>query len=212
MANANNQNEELRRRNKDAAHQSAFHWISLTNKRVLEVNKQLLSLATVLLPLTGSIAAIQSRMDIGKSGRLLLIEGWSLLFASIIAGFIQLVIEISFLKRWAEYESKRESTFSNPNLPLENMEKDAQNLPIPSKSSSHIPLIFQAVSLFVGLVLIMLVALRLLFQPETRECKFPPIRCSAVSEENSENWHPHVLEGGGVRKCGNKCQDRNNER
>lgn len=160
MGSSGQQNEELRRRSKDAAHQAAFEWIRYANERLLEINRQLLGVATILLPLTGSI--VLAPIKIGESEKTLLIVGWVSIFISIIVGFIQLTIETAFLKRWARYESKREEIFSDPNRSYEDMIKEAQLLQSPSEASTHIPLAIQIFTLFGGLILVMAVAIGIL--------------------------------------------------
>src|SRR5690242_9024545 len=84
MATHNNDaNEIIRQRNKDSFHDSALYWNKLANERLFEISKQLLGIAFIILPLTGTI--VLSDKTISSSNFHLLIWGWISLFTSVIS-------------------------------------------------------------------------------------------------------------------------------
>ncbi len=161
MNRINKNNEDIRQRNKDAVQRSALFWIKLTNDRLSEINKQLLGLATIILPITASVIAIEFLIpkDFEKN---LLIIGWVLMFISIVAGGIQILVDARYFLFLSRDSSSREALWSDPNRSIEDIEKEVKSLGTMPSSSTHCPLVIQALAIFSGLFLIMLVAASLL--------------------------------------------------
>lgn len=161
MVARKNNSEEIRQRNKDAAQNAAFFWIQLANDRLSEINKQLLGIASILLPLTGSITLADIKLH--QSEKNLLTISWVLLFISIAAGFWQIVVDAAYFRDLSKDNSTREVIWSDTKLPFTKMDKKIRKLGHVSSSSTHIPLIVQGITISTGLLLIMWVAYRLLF-------------------------------------------------
>lgn len=162
MKNNNGYDENIRQRNKDSAQNAALFWIRLANDRLSEINKHLLGLATILLPLTASI--VISPIKFREYEKTLMIIGWVFLFISIIAGFMQIVIDAIYFKDLSRDSSKREVLWSDTNSDIRNIDKDIKALGNTPASSTHIPLILQSLAISLGLFLIMLVAVLLLIK------------------------------------------------
>lgn len=156
----NPEEEKLRQRNKDSAQNAALFWIKLANDRLSEINKQLLGIALILLPLSGSITL--SDETLCYSEKQLLIRGWFLLFISVMLGFVQILVDAFYFKYLATDSSSREFIWSNSSRHVLDSEKEVLMLGKVRAQSTHIPLFFQAVTLFFGLTLIMFVMYKLL--------------------------------------------------
>lgn len=155
-----NRDEEIRRRNKDSVQKAAFFWIKLANDRLSEINKQLLSIAFILLPLTGSIVLANKKINF--SDKTLLTHGWILLFISIFSGLIQILIDAIYFKSLSRDSSKREKIWSQIDKPISLLASEEKELGEVKGSSTHWPLIIQSFTMFIGLGLIMIVAYHLL--------------------------------------------------
>lgn len=139
----------------------AKFWIKLANECHFELKKQLLGLATILLPLTASIVVIPpNTVDIVEQDKNLIISGWLFLEISIILGLIQTKKDIDYFVKVSRDSSLREHLRNV--LPADCAEKAVNVLPSVPPQSTHVPLYFQALALFVGLLLIMAVATKLL--------------------------------------------------
>lgn len=155
-----NTDEEIRRRNKDTAGRNALFWIELANQRQSEIIRQLLGLSAVLLPLSASI--LLADIKINQTEKILLLHGWIFLLISIIAGFIQIFVDVDYFVKVSQDSSNREVLWST-NRTIRDIEKDVQKLGKVSSSSTDWPLRFQILTFSTGLVLIMVVAVFLLF-------------------------------------------------
>ena len=154
-------NEERGYREKVRMGNNALFWIKLANNRLSELNKQLLSLAMLLLPLTASIVVIPpDDLKLKECNKDLLKYGWLFLGISIVAGLIQVVVEAHYFKRLSNDSSQRERFFDE--LPFDSADKANRKLKSVPGQSTHIPLHVQVYTLFAGLLLIMIVALELL--------------------------------------------------
>lgn len=149
-------------RNKDSAQRAALHWNKLANERLFDLHKQLLGLATLLLPLTASIVIVDS-VKLLEVEKTLLLLGWAFLGISIIAGLIQLIIEAKYFNYLSNDSSCREEIWSSERS-IEDMQKETKALGRTNPSSTLIPLSIQTFSIFIGLSLIMIVATFLLLR------------------------------------------------
>lgn len=154
--------EETIQRNKDAFQRAALYWNNLANQRLFDFHKQLLGLATLLLPLTASIVLVES-IKLKEFEKTLLLLGWVFLGISIVAGYIQILMDATYFNYLSNDSSQREEIWSS-NKKIEDMEKETQVLGKTSPSSTVTPLWIQTFSIFVGLSLLMVVAGSLLFK------------------------------------------------
>ena len=162
MANNKDHNETIRQRNKDSVQKAALFWIELANDKLSEINKQLLSLSAILLPLTASV--VISPITFREYEKTLMLLGWMFLFSSIIAGFIQIALDAVYFKDLSRDSSKREVLWSDSNRDIRDIEKDVKAIGDTPSSSSHLPLILQSLSISIGLLFIMVVAISLLLR------------------------------------------------
>ena len=140
---------------------NALFWIKLANKCHFDLKKQLLGLATILLPLTASIVVVPiDTIDIVGQDKNLIISGWLFLALSIILGLVQTKKDIDYFVRQSRDSNLREHLRNV--LPGNSAEKAVSALPSVPPQSTHAPLYFQAIALLVGLLLIMSVATKLL--------------------------------------------------
>lgn len=175
MASAN---EEIRRRNKDAAQRAALFWIELANQRQSEIIRQLLGLSAVLLPLSASIILSNTPLDITE--KYLLTSSWILFLISIIAGFIQIQIDSKYFVLLSRDSSKREELWSDSNRSVPTIEKEVASLGKVPGASTSLPQYIQAVTFFIGLILVAIVGALILF--DTSRSKQSP---------NRLNWKTH---------------------
>lgn len=152
--------EEIHKNWHQAAHE-ALYWNKMANDRLAEINKQLLGLATLLLPLTGSVVVLQ--VEINDVLKTLLIGGWIFLFLSILTGFIQIFIDAKFFKGYCDYNTERSETYHmNLGSTVAVAEAAVDRIEKPEISSGHLFLILQGIAISLGLLLITVVATSLL--------------------------------------------------
>lgn len=166
MAINSKENEQIRQKNKDSNQKIALHWNQFANERLFEISKQLLAIAFIILPLTGSI--VLSDKMISPENIRLLVLGWISLFVSIISGFINFWIEANYFHDLSNDSSKRELLWSDSNRKVSEIEKDIKKLGTTEPNSSFLPLIMQGSFLCLGVFLIMLVVYGLLLQNSTK--------------------------------------------
>ena len=147
------ENEELRRRNKDSFKSDALYWNKLSNERIFEITKQLLGIALIVLPLTGTFLLVTK--PIPPFSLHLLVLSWIVLTISIISGFVNLWIEAKYFNYLSNDSSNREKIWSDSNRLVEEMDKETNKLGATKPSSSFKPLIIQGVALLIGVFLIM---------------------------------------------------------
>lgn len=152
---------DIKQRSKDSYQRGAFFWIDLANRRLEDFNRQLLSLAVILLPLTSSI--LLSDIKLKDFEKTFLVLSWISLGVSIIAGFIQIGIDVVYFKDLSRDSSKRERIWSDFFRPITDLERETKALGEVKGSSTHDPLKLQALTLFIGLAFIMLIAGFILF-------------------------------------------------
>jgi len=152
--------EELRRRNKDSFGKAALYWISLANERLFEISKQLLGIALILLPLTGSV--ILADVKLTHADLKLLVYGWIALFVSISAGFLNYWIEAKYFKYLSNDSSTREEIWSNTTESIKHMDEKTRKLGRTKANSSFIPTAIQGASLLIGLFIIISVIYNIL--------------------------------------------------
>lgn len=136
----------------------ALFWINLANESYFHLRNQLITLATLLLPLTASIVILSKDSKVLPSSqeKNLLIIGWILLGASIVFGLIQTWVDSTFFKGLSGDSSLREH-FRN-NLPGALADRVIKLLPHTPSKSTHWPLFFQTLTLLGGIIFIMFVA------------------------------------------------------
>ena len=155
MVKENNTDEDIRRKNKDTFGQNALHWNKLANDRLFEMSKQLLGISLVILPITGSI--ILSDKTISPNILVLLVHGWISFLLSIISGFVNLWLEARYFQYLSSDSSNREMIWSRSDISVKNMDEMAQQISATKTHSSFLPLIFQIITIFIGVCFIMYV-------------------------------------------------------
>lgn len=162
MASKMNNDEEIRQRNKDSYQRAALFWIDLANQRLSSFNKQLLTIAAILLPLTASLVAANF-IDLRDFEKALLIIVWISLGFSLVGGVVQIIIDANYFKYLSRDSSRREEIWSG-NDTNEEMTKQTKLLGKTEPTSTHIPLWLQAFTLGQGLLLILVIAISLLLR------------------------------------------------
>ena len=155
-------NTEEKQWHLDRYQKAALYWNNLANQRVFELNRQLLALATIILPLTASIIAIDF-IKPREFEKTLLLIGWVFLFLSIILAFVQIWIDANYFSYLSQDSSTREELWSH-DRENEKIKKDVDALGKVKGSSTFIPTIFQAFFVFTGLLFIMIVASSMLLR------------------------------------------------
>ncbi len=144
-------------------HQAAtesLYWNKMANDRLSEINKQLIALATILIPLTASVLVINQ--SINNVLRTLLIGSWVFLFASVATGFVQIIVDGKFYKKYCNYEASRSQIYHESMRlrrdDIDAIEERINGLGSLLVSSGHLFLVLQGIPIIIGLLLIMGVA------------------------------------------------------
>lgn len=152
--------EQIRQRNKDAYQSAAIYWNGLANERLFEISKQLLAVAFILLPLTGTI--LFSDKMLSPRDSFLLVLSWVIILSSIILGFITFWLDSSFFQELSKDSSQRTVIWSDPLVSINKMYDETSKLEQTKPNSTFIPLILQGATLFIGVVFVLLVVHHLL--------------------------------------------------
>lgn len=104
--------EQIRRQNQERLVQAKFYWNSLANQRLFETSKNLITVATVIIPLILVILGLAGLDELTRLDRTLLSIVLILLFSSLAFGVKHIRREAEFFHRWAETESKRSAVFA----------------------------------------------------------------------------------------------------
>jgi hypothetical protein len=160
------EDEKLRQRNKDSFQNTALYWNKLANDRIFEISKQLLAVALIILPLSGSIILTYKRIDSNEKS--LLFYTWILLLASIVSGFYHLWTEAKYFHYLSNDSSTREEIWSDTNRSIQDLNKDTIKLGKTRPGSSNIPLIIQVATLFLGVILILFIVNSMLYYGHAR--------------------------------------------
>jgi heme/copper-type cytochrome/quinol oxidase subunit 4 len=158
----------------DRFQRSALYWNNLANQQIFELNKQLLTFASILLPLSASIVVLDT-LRLREYEILLLILGWIFLFTSIVLGLIQIWIDAKYFSYVSNDSSNREYLWSQ-DKDNNKIKDDVDKLGPIKPSSSFTPTLFQVVFVFIGLIFIMLVAVSILLNKNqnTNKMRFQP--------------------------------------
>ncbi|MCL5431907.1 MAG: hypothetical protein M1484_02270 [Patescibacteria group bacterium] len=154
--------EITRQRNKDSAQRAALFWIKLTNERESEIVRQLLALAAIILPLSASI--LLANITLLQIEKVLLMACWILLFVSIIAGFIQIIIDTRYFLKVSRDSSIRERLWSSTNRSIKDIDNDIVKLGEIPGSSGDWSLIIQGVAFFLAILLLLAVGFSIITQ------------------------------------------------
>lgn len=153
--------DEVNRINQERFSSSAKFWISLANQQLFELNKQLLSISFLLLPLTASILLVET-LILREYQKTLLGLSWIFLFISIVFGLLQIVIDAFYFKSLSRNNSQKEVVWHQRNKTSEQKEKETEALGGVKETSTFIPLIGQTFTIIVAILLVMSVATSLL--------------------------------------------------
>lgn len=158
----------------DRYQRASLYWNNLSNRQVFELNKQLLALATIILPLTASVVVVDT-IQLREYEVTLLIFGWVFLFLSIASGLVQIWIDAKYFNYLQNDASTREQEWSQDKNNNE-IKKEVRQLGMTEPSSSFVPTLSQVLFIIFGLIIIMSVAVSLLTsstslpQQELAEC------------------------------------------
>lgn len=144
----------------DRFQRAALYWNNLANQQIFELNKQLLGLATIILPLTASVVVIEI-IKLREYEKTLIIMGWICLFLSIVLGLVQICIDSVYFNYVSNDSSSREKLWAQ-DKDNNQIKEEVERLGSIKPSSSPTPTLFQVFFVFSGLLIIMLVAVSLL--------------------------------------------------
>ncbi|MEK7572090.1 MAG: hypothetical protein AAB553_07505 [Patescibacteria group bacterium] len=154
---------ELLQQNWHQASNEAIYWNKMTNDKNTEITKQLLGVAALLIPLSGSVVITSVPLtDFVKT-----VLGGSLffLFGSIIFGFIDISKAAGFFREYIIYNSKRATIYHNHlslDSTLDKAEEEIRKLSQPRSRSEGIASEFQIGTISVGIVLLIIAITTLL--------------------------------------------------
>ena len=151
-----NEDVEEKRWHLERFNNSALYWNNLANQRIFELNRQLLYISTLLLPVTASIITIDN-IVLREFEKTLILLGWIFIFLSIIIGLVQVWIDSGYFAYLSNDSSRREEYWSK-NEPNSKIKELVKLLGKTQSSSSMAPTYFQAILTFTGLLFIMVVA------------------------------------------------------
>lgn len=158
-----NNDEEIRRRNKDSAQRAALFWIELANKRESELAGHLFTLSAVILPLSTSI--VLSSIELDWIEKILLVFSWLFFIVSISFGFSQIIIDIKYFVKLSRDSSKREDLWSDSNRSYIDIDRDVTALGKVPGSSTGWPLYVQGITFIVAFIILIIIAILILFTP-----------------------------------------------
>ena len=171
--------ERLRIGNKSDIRESQIEAFTGINKLTSEINKYLFTIATLLIPIIFSLVTIDIvRQKLNKGDSTLISYSLVFLLLSIIAGFIHMLAEYKFFRKWLGLEEKKLKQWSLisfwPGVPAPEKIKDYINEYNQAKNkvdeisldmekeSSIIYLILQGFCLVIGIASIGIIVFRLL--------------------------------------------------
>jgi len=169
--------EELRRGNKNDIKQSQIEAFLGANQVVSNINKYFFTVATLLIPIIFSLVTIDEiRRKLNQGDSVLVVLSIIFLFLSLIAGFIHMLVEYKFFRKWLKEEDRKLKLWSStsfwPSVPLPDKIKDYINEYDSTKSktddissemeqeSQTIYLIAQGTFWFIGVVSIICIIFR----------------------------------------------------
>lgn len=165
--------EGLRQNNKSRFEDAARYWNALANDREAELSRSILTVCTVILPLTffifNSEQVLQSLSLIEK---ILIIFMWIILIASIYFGAKHTETESNYFASWGRVESKKAKLYSDVILPdsktaasdYTKMAKEVVKVQDPEIRSNQINFHIQKILAFVAMGILLLLACLILLQ------------------------------------------------
>lgn len=132
----------------------ALFWSKMRNDKLSDLNNHFLTLATIVLPLSGTFLVGFS--PVSSVVKTLVILGWISLLTSIVLGLAHVADSVNFFKDYVNYQSIRSTIyFNNLKKTLDDAEGDIKKLRKPKSSSDNNFIPYQALFLFIGLLLVM---------------------------------------------------------
>lgn len=128
-----------------------FYWNEMVNKMSLEINKQLLAIATVIIPLTVLILTIPNPIHLTGEAKMSLYLAIGFLLVSIGCGFADMITGFHLFREYQKFDTKKSDIFRF-NV-LKNSKDDLQKLDQPKKSTGSLFLILQGIFLIVAVSL-----------------------------------------------------------
>ncbi len=168
--------EELRKGNKADIRESQIEAFNGLNKVTSDLNKYLLTVSTALIPIIFSLVTINEiRQKLNQRDGALIAVAIIFLFASLVLGFIHMISESRFFKKWIKFEDKKlklwASTSFWPSAPIPTkikeyideydlIRKKVDEISTDmEKESTNIFLIGQGAAWLVGVLLVIIVTL-----------------------------------------------------
>ena len=108
-----------------------FYWNEMVNKMSLEINKQLLAIATVIIPLTVLILTIPNPIHLTGEAKMSLYLAIGFLLVSIGCGFADMITGFHLFREYQKFDTKKSDIFRF-NV-LKNSKDDLQKLDQPKK-------------------------------------------------------------------------------
>ena len=171
--------ENIRLNNLTRLDQARWHWNSLSNARIIEFSKNLITTASLVIPLILVILGTENiSRPVTLLDRTLLSIALTLLMASLVFGVKHIRREANFFDSWGEVENKRAEIFSKPLtlvdkrtaiVMLYDMLGKSDNLQNNLKTKSNDSDLYAQLTLvIIGIFLITFVAIRVLNFPGVR--------------------------------------------
>ncbi len=132
------------------------YWNTMVNDKTLEINKQLLGIAAILIPLTGTILALPTQIHLTGEAKMALYIAISFLLVSVINGFADMIVGVRFFRTYQNWKIK-EAKIWNKNILSRNINKiedELDKLVLPPLSSTNIFLILQGIFISIALMLL----------------------------------------------------------
>ena len=123
----------------------------------------------LLIPLSATVITLKN-FEINDFEKTLLERSWVLIFLSIILGFIQIIIDSLYFKNLAYDNNQKAKIWSCVGRSNKILESETKKINPTKDSSTHIPLILQAISIFLGLSMIIRVSIS--FLNHVSKCNF----------------------------------------
>jgi hypothetical protein len=147
-----------------AEHQAindAMYWNKMVNDKNSDITKQLLSIAALLIPITGSI--VLTPVYLNDALKILL--GGSLFFflISMCFGILYIYTGVHFFRKYQNLNLSRAIIYrNNREKTLREADDEASQLSIPPSQSSDLPQAFQIAFLGIGILLLVVITITLL--------------------------------------------------
>lgn len=164
--------EELRQKNKARFEQAAIHWNTLANERQSELSKSILTVSTVILPLTFFIFNSSEIGVLSVLEKILILAMWLCLIVSIYFGIEYTEVETKHFNSWTKFANQKVkeystiilSTSKDPEKKYATMSSAADAVNIPPIQSDQQSFNYQKKALIIGIAILFLIITSILFR------------------------------------------------